>query len=126
MGSSKAERDTTAFQVRRTIPLANARPEKIEQAVQTLRAAEWLSDVHVEGRRLRVAYDASAVNFRDIERLLDAAGMQRPASLWWRCQSAWYRFLDANARSNALSRGGACCSRPPSPWRGDSGPDSRP
>ncbi|HUW50609.1 MAG TPA: hypothetical protein VMV75_06305 [Sulfuricella sp.] len=124
MEPSKPERDTTAFQVRRAIPLADIPPEKLEQAIQTLRAIEWLDDVRVDGRRLRVRYDASGVNFRDIERLLDEAGLQRPTSLWWRFRSALNRFLDKNARSNALARGGACCSRPPSPWRGDDTPDS--
>jgi len=104
--------------------LADIPPEKLEQAIQTLRAIEWLDDVRVDGRRLRVRYDASGVNFRDIERLLDEAGLQRPTSLWWRFRSALNRFLDKNARSNALARGGACCSRPPSPWRGDDTPDS--
>jgi len=126
MEPSKPERDTTAFQVRRAIPLADVRPEKLEQAVQALRATGWLSDVGVDGRRLRVSYDASGANFRDIERLLDEAGLQRPTSLWWRFRSAWYRFVDTNSRSNALSRGGACCNRPPSPWRGNDTPDSGP
>lgn len=124
MESSKRARDATAFGVRRTIPLADVGHEKLEEAVQSLRAIEWVGDLRVDGRRLRLRYDASAVNFRDIERLLDELGLQRATGLWWRCKSAWYRFLDTNARSNALSRGGACCSRPPSPWRGGNTPDS--
>jgi hypothetical protein len=120
----KPERDTLAFQVRRTIPLAGVPPEKLAQGVQMLRAIEWIDDVRVDESRLHVRYDASGVNFRDIERLFDEAGLQRPTSLWWRCRFAWYRFVDTNARSNALSKAGACCSRPPSPWRGNNTPDS--
>ena len=115
----KSARESTAFRVRRRIPLAEVRPEELDQAVQMLRATDWIEDVRVDGSHLHLAYDASGVNFRDIEHLLDEAGLQRPTSLWWRCRFAWYRFLDTNARSNALSKGGACCSRPPSPWRGN-------
>jgi hypothetical protein len=119
-------RDRTAVRVKRTIRLADAQSEKLAQAVRTLRAMEWLSDVGLDGESIHVRYDASCVNFSDIERLLDEAGVPRPASFGWRCRSAWYRFVDGNARSHALSRGGACCSRPPSPWRGGDEPDSRP
>ncbi len=117
MEPSKPEHDTPAFQVRRTIPLADVPSEKLEKAVLTLRDIDWLSDVRVDGRRISLRYDASGANFLDIERLLDEAGLQRPTSLWWRFRSALYRFLDTNARSNALSRSSACCNRPPSPWR---------
>lgn len=115
MEPSKPEHDSTAFQVKRAILLADAQPEKVAQAVQTLRAIKWLSDVHADGQRLSVRYDASGANFSDLEQLLDEAGLHRPTSLWWRFKSALYRFLDANVKSNALSGGGACCNRPPSP-----------
>lgn len=114
----KPERDASAFQVQRTIPLANLQPEMLESAVRSLGANKWLNEVRSDGRRLHLSYDASCVNFRDIERLLDEANLKRPSSFGWRCRAAWYRFLDTNARSNALSQGGACCSRPPTPWRG--------
>lgn len=126
MEQLKPERDTTAFHVRRTIPLAKAPPEKLEQALLTLREIEWLIDVGVDDQHLRVHYDASNVNFRDIERLLDEVGLQRPTSVWWRFRSALYRYLDTNARSNALSRGGACCNRPPSAWKVNDTSESEP
>jgi hypothetical protein len=107
--------NSLSFQVRRAIRLADAQPENLARAVQALKTIDWINDVRVQGGHLRVHYDASIVNFRDIERVLDLAGLHQPAGLSWRCRSAWYRFLDANARSNALSKGGACCSRPPSP-----------
>lgn len=120
----KSECDVTAFQVKRTIPLANFQPETRKHALQSLETHKWLCDVRFDGQSLRVSYDASGVNFRDIERLLDEANLKRPSSFWWRLKAAWYRYLDSNARSNALSRGGACCSRPPSPWKGSNSPDS--
>jgi hypothetical protein len=110
--------------VKRTIPVLDAQMEKLQQLAKTLQAIESIAEVRVDDGQLRLRYDASSVGFQDIERLLDEAGVSRPTGFWWRLKSAWYRFLDANARSNALSRGGACCSRPPSPWRGDDRPDS--
>jgi hypothetical protein len=124
MGLSNSSRTRGAFQVKRTIPVLDAQTEKLQQLANTLQAIEAIAEVRVNDGQLRLRYDASSVNFRDIERLLDEAGVRRPVSLWWRCRFALYRFLDTNVRSNALSRGGACCSRPPSPWRGDNTPDS--
>ncbi|HYP68529.1 MAG TPA: hypothetical protein VEP67_09825 [Thiobacillaceae bacterium] len=113
MESSQLAGDPTAVRVKRTLRLTDVQPEKLAQALRALRAMEWLSDVLLDGERIHVRYDASCVNFRDIERLLDEAGVPHPASFGWRLRSAWYRFLDSNARSHALSRG-ACCSKPPS------------
>jgi NADP-dependent 3-hydroxy acid dehydrogenase YdfG len=119
-----SSRNSGAFEVTRTIPVHDAQPEKLQQLANTLQAIESIAEVRVDDGRLHLRYDASSVGFQDIERLFNEAGLQRPTSLWWRCRSAWYRFLDTNAKSNALSKGGACCSRPPSPWRGGDTPDS--
>jgi hypothetical protein len=113
--------DPNAFLVRRTVPLAEA-PAAPEASLNALRAIEPIVEASVAGRTLRLRYDASCVGFADIERLLGEAGIVPARGLAWRWRSAWYRFLDANARSNAQSGGGACCSRPPSPWRRDSPP----
>jgi hypothetical protein len=119
MDRPNASRDADAFLVKRTIPLSNTPAERLDEGVRALRAIEPITDVRVEGDRLRLRYDASCVGLKDIEQLLADAGIVPASGFWWRCKSALYRFLDANARSNALSRGGACCGRPPSPWRGD-------
>jgi hypothetical protein len=73
--------------------------------------------------QLLVSYDSSLVGIRDIEALLDRAGIARASGFGWRLKSAWYRFLDENTRANAHSRGGACCNRPPSAYgaRDDAG-----
>ena len=105
------------FDVNRTIPLFLVPAEKLQQAVEKISRLEPVIDVHADRQdRLHIRYDASVVSIRDIERLLDEAGVVRPSGFWWRFKLAWYRFLDDNARSNALSKGGACCSRPPSKW----------
>jgi hypothetical protein len=102
------------YDVTRTILLAPAAAEKLNAATQRLRDIEPIIDVHVDKRgRLRISYDASCVGIRDVEGLLDEEGIARSSTFWWHLKSAWYRFLDNNARSNALSQGGACCSRPP-------------
>lgn len=116
MGS--APRLQEAFLVRRTLLLPALDQEALERAAQTLRAIEPIAEVRIGKGRLYLRYDASCVGFADIERLLSEAGVPLPQGFGWRWRAAWYRFLDANARSNALSRGGACCSRPPSPWPG--------
>lgn len=104
--------------MKRSIALLPTSPERLESAATKLRSIESVSDVRIDGAtRLRIRYDAGCVGFADIERLLDEAGLQRPANTWWRFRSALYRFLDGNARSNALSSSNACCNRPPSGWR---------
>ncbi len=120
MKTTKATRAAGAFEVSRSIPLASM--SDLEQGMQALRAIEPITHVHLHGKSLRIRYDASCVGFKEIEQLLADAGIVPATGLSWRCRSAWYRFLDANAKSNALSGGGACCSRPPSPWRRDGDP----
>lgn len=114
------------FDVDRTIPLLPAAPERIEKAIHKISVLEPVTDVHIDRRgQLRIRYDASVVGIRDIERLLDESGVGRPSNVGWRFKLAWYRFLDGNARSNALSKGGACCSRPPTLWSGDRNVDRK-
>jgi hypothetical protein len=113
MGLSNSSRTRGAFQVKRTIPVLDAQTEKLQQLANTLQAIESIAEVRVDDGRLRVRYDASCVGLRDIERLLDEAGISRPTGFWWRLRSAWYAFLDRNARSNAIGGGGSCCNKPP-------------
>ena len=118
-----ASTTSAASTLKRVVPLLPAAPGTLEALTVKLTGIEAISAVHIDDQhRLHLRYDASVMNLRDIERLLDESGVGRPATLWWRLKSAWYRFVDGNARSNALSSGGACCSRPPSPW-GASRPD---
>jgi hypothetical protein len=112
MELDKAGALNKAFAVTRTIPLRDA--DALERAMDSLKRIEPIEYATAAGKnRLRIRYDASCVGFREIERLLDEAHVSRPNSLWWRLKSGWYAFLDQNARSNAMSGDGACCSRPP-------------
>jgi len=111
---------SSACEVKRSIPLLPASAPLMESAVARLGAVEPISAVRFKGNaHLHLRYDASCVGFGEIERLLDEAGLARPSNAWWRFKSAWYRFLDSNARRHALARGGACCNRPPSAWQPD-------
>lgn len=118
---SDKNRPKGPFDVKRKIPLAPVNEAKLQDALEQLKAIEPIIDLRMDRHgKLRITYDASCVSLRDIEKLLDDAAIPRATGLGWRFKSAWYRFLDDNARSNALSHGGACCSRPP-PGAGDAG-----
>ncbi|MFH1816355.1 MAG: hypothetical protein ABIK08_00065 [Pseudomonadota bacterium] len=110
----KGKADKGPFDVSRRIPLAPVAAEKLQDAVRQLTALDPILDACVDRHgRLRISYDTSSVGIRDIEALLDSAGIARARGAGWRMKSAWYRFLDENARANAHSQGGACCNRPP-------------
>lgn len=110
----KGKVDKGPFDVSRRIPLAPGAAEKLQDAVRLLTALDPILDAHIDRRgHLRVSYAASHIDIRDIEILLDKAGIARASASWWRLKSAWCRFLDGNARANARSQGGACCNRPP-------------
>jgi len=120
----KEQADKGPFDVSRKIPLAPAAAEALQDAVRQLTAVDSILDAHIDRHgQLRISYDSASVGIRDIEALLDETGVARAAGAGWRLKSAWYRFLDENARANARSQGGACCNRPPSApgTRDDSG-----
>lgn len=111
-GSSKTLNE--AFAVTRTIPISAMGSRQLGRAIDDLEQVESVAYAKAAGKdRLQVRYDASRLGFREIERLLDEAGVGRPASVWWRLHAAWYAFLDDNARGNAKGGDGACCNRPP-------------
>ena len=106
--------DSGPFDVNRKIPLAPVAAKKLQEAAGQLRSMEAVLSVATGPRgQLLVSYDSSLVGIRDIEALLDRAGIARASGFGWRLKSAWYRFLDENARANAHSGDGACCNRPP-------------
>jgi len=111
----KEQLDKGPFDVTRRIPLAPAAAETLQNAVRQLNAVDSILDARIDRHgKLRISYDSTSVGIRDIEAWLDSAGVARASGTGWRLKSAWYRFLDENARANARSRGGACCNRPPS------------
>lgn len=103
-----------AFTVNRIIPVVQVSQDKLQEAVRVLRQQNAVIDAYVDKRgRLRAAYDASRLNMRDIELMLDGLKIPRDASLWTRVKLAWFRLTDDNARDNAHAGNGACCNRPP-------------
>lgn len=103
-----------AFAVTRTIPIGATASGQLERVIDRLEHVDPVAYAKATGKKqLRVRYDASRVGFREIERLLDEVGIARPTGVWWRLRSAWYAFVDQNARGNARSGSGACCNRPP-------------
>ncbi|WP_223248441.1 hypothetical protein [Sulfurirhabdus autotrophica] len=109
------------FDVTRKILLAPTAPERWHEAVTRLKTIEPIIDANIDQNgRLRISYDASCVGMRDIEPLLDEMSVYRASGFWSRIKLSWYRFLDENAKSNAVSGGGACCNRPPAAHDGSS------
>lgn len=126
MSESQEKESKGPFDVDRTIPVLPVAADTLEEAIRKVTALEPVIDAHADPRgQLRIRYDASSIGIRDIERLLDESGVRRPSNAWWRFKSAWYRFLDDNARTNAHSSGGACCNRAPTPWSGDRNVDRK-
>lgn len=114
------------FDVDRTIPLQPVAADTLEAAVQKICALEPVIDAHIDRHgQLRIRYDASSIGIRDVERLLNESGVGRLSNAWWRFKSAWYDFLDDNARTNAHSSRGACCNRAPTLWSGDHNVDRK-
>lgn len=102
-----------AFDVTRKVALEPGQEARLEEAVRHLKGFEPILSVRVSGRNsLRITYDAACIGIGDIGQMLDAAGFTRSGGLAWKLRSAWYAFLDANARSSSMP-GGACCNRPP-------------
>ncbi len=100
--------------VLREIALAESQGERLSAAVEQVGRLDGVLHAERHGAaRLRLRYDAARIAYGEIERALDAAGLRRRATLWWRVRAAWYRYLDENIKANAGTRGGACCSRPP-------------
>lgn len=110
-----SERASTAFEVRRTIPLASATAGDMRNVLRQLGGLEGikLTSFDEGTRQLKISYDAARIGLADIRDLLREAGVREPSSLMWRLKAAWYGFVDTNAKANARSTGGACCNRPP-------------
>lgn len=119
MSESQAKTEKGPFDVDRTIPVLPVAADSLEEAIRKMTSLEPVIYAHADSHgQLRIRYDASSIGIRGIERLLDESGIGRSFSAWWRFKSAWYRFLDDNARTNAHSSGGACCNRAPTLWSG--------
>ncbi len=122
MSEPTEKKGDVTFLVTRKIPLVPVPAEKLEDAIRQLMAIEPVIGARMGKRnRLHVSYDASCVSIGDIEALLNDSGIARESGFAWYLKSAWYGFLDENAKSNARSTGGACCNRLPSGANSDAG-----
>lgn len=107
-------RHNRQFEVTRTIPLAPQAAETLAGALDALRATAGIIEARLaRPASLMLRYDAAVIGIREIENFLQGTGVACNATRAWRLKSAWYAFVDGNARSNAASTGGACCNRPP-------------
>lgn len=105
--------ETTVFLVTRSIPLSFPSAAERDRVLAALAQTDGVLGARVDRNgRLRIHYDAARIGFGDVEHALTAAGLSLPTGASWRLKSAWYRYLDANARSNAQAKAGACCSKP--------------
>ncbi len=104
----------SAFVVSRNIPLKPFDEKALREAISDLSQRDMIVGARtVSGNRLHVTYDASCVGIRDVEAWLIDAGIAIEPGFSWKMKSAWYAFLDENAKSNARFSTGACCNRPP-------------
>ncbi len=98
--------------LRAAVPLEET---QAKQAVEVIGALEGVSAVVATGRRrsgLRVTYDASRIGFGALRKALQEAGLTPVSGPWSRLRAAWFNYLDTNARANAGTSGGSCCSSP--------------
>ena len=65
-----------------------------------------------ERQKIRVIYDQTKVNFRQILAALEVAGLPAADDWWSRRKAAWFQYLDQNAQVNANIPASPCCSNP--------------
>jgi hypothetical protein len=108
--------ENEACLVRRSIALPGVSDPRIGGEVRAeLSRLAGMSEVRVQGRRRRVCvtYDASRLNFGQIERALAQAGCSASNGHWSRIKAVWYRWVDDTTRANASAPEAACCNNPP-------------
>lgn len=69
-----------------------------------------LSIEHEKGNRWILCYDVRTIQFAAIAMALKP---YLPKGWFWRWKVSWFNFEDVNNRDNLLSKGGACCNKPP-------------
>lgn len=106
-----------SFNVARKLSLGPTAENKLQLVVRQFETMEEIIDARAGPKnQLYISYDNSRIGIRDIETVLDEAGVVRATGYWCQFKSMWYGYLDDNAKASAHSGGGACCNRPPSPY----------
>lgn len=120
-------RQSDGFVVTRSLAVASWNAAGLAAAEARLRALQGFRSLTVNPRRrrLRLRYDAAVLGYGEIEAVLREAGLSPGQGIWQRGRSAWYRYLDANARDNAARGPQGCCSRPAGIYGPRSGPRGR-
>lgn len=98
----------------RRLRLADVPPANLAELAQRLVAEQGVlgaAPTH-DGKGIQVTYDAAFTDYGVLEQCAAAAGSPPPANAFSRLRSAWFCYLDQNARDNAGHGGGACCSQP--------------
>jgi|GEM_PF-2134014 len=117
MRTDTTHESQSAFTVTRCFPVDETDIEKLERALTGNDAIEAVAR-HRLCKGVAIRYDSARVGYADIELALAHAGIPLRHSRWTRIKAGWFRFVDENAKSNAASKGGACCSRPPGIYGG--------
>lgn len=115
MNEEQMKAENGNFVVTRRVPLANpVAGETMQHVGEVLGSIEGVSSCRVDARRgrIQVMYDASRIGFAAIEQAVEGAGGVLARGGWARLKSAWFRYLDTNAKANAGGGAGACCSNP--------------
>lgn len=60
--------------------------------------------------RWTIRYDVRAIQFATVATVLKP---YLPVNWFWRWKTSWFSFADVNSRDSLLSKGGACCNKPP-------------
>lgn len=100
-----------AFLVRRTIRLTgalSAEQESVLRELDGVLAIEPKSD----SCRIAVRYNTARTTYKVLLQALQSAGASVHKGVIQRLRTVWYGYVDDNARRNAESTGGACCSQP--------------
>ena len=114
MSETRARNEAGSFVVTRRVSLANPAEDVMQHVGEALESIDGVSSCRVDARRgrMEVTYDASRIGFAAIEQAVEGAGAPLARGGWARLKSAWFRYLDTNAKANAGGGAGACCSNP--------------
>ncbi len=90
---------------RRLLLTAATDPAPVAGRLRALEGVKWLSS---EGNVLTVAYDFTHLDYDTLLRELAELGLQTKETGLQALRCAWYRFSDANARSDGPASKGCC------------------
>ena len=115
MDNNQQKQPNSAFVARRKVSVLGVHDRNSLKVI-----CEQLSDMsgiqsieqELDNNRIVVVYDTAKIGFNVIEKAFSDAGYSLLNNRWERFKYAWYRYLDENAKANAESKDGACCSNP--------------